>query len=147
MHISYNWYMLGAPMYFCLEFWDEWFWDCTLISDDDCFENAFTLDQRDGSAVKSTVCSSRDHEFNSQPPHWDSQTTTMESEPSSGMQVYMQIRSVNLKKKCKKKMPFQSKTDDTQTFMFIKIQQCYNHHDIKPTLDIEYTPKGQVIIT
>ena len=42
-------------------------------------------------------------------------------------------------------MPFQSKTDDTQTFMFIKIQQCYRHHDIKPILDIEYALKGQAI--
>ena len=43
-------------------------------------------------------------------------------------------------------MSLQSKTDATQIFMFIKIQQCYRHHDIKPILDIEYTLKGQAII-
>jgi hypothetical protein len=37
-------------------------------------------------------------------------------------------------------MSLQSKTDATQIFMFIKIQQCYRHHDIKPILDIKVKP-------
>jgi hypothetical protein len=46
---------------------------------------------RDGSAVKSTVCSSRGPEFNPQQPHGGSQPSIMDLMPSSGMQVYMQI--------------------------------------------------------
>jgi hypothetical protein len=42
-------------------------------------------DWRDGSAVKSTDCSSRGPEFNSQQPHAGSQTSVMGSMPSSGV--------------------------------------------------------------
>jgi hypothetical protein len=48
-------------------------------------------DWRDGSVVKSTDCSSRDPEFNSQQPHGSSQPSVMGSDALSGTQVYMQI--------------------------------------------------------
>ena len=41
--------------------------------------------------VKSTGCSSRSPEFNSQWPHGGSQSSTMGSDALSGTQVYMQI--------------------------------------------------------
>jgi hypothetical protein len=40
---------------------------------------------RDGSVVKSTDCSSRGPEFNSQQPHGGSQPSVMGSVPSSGV--------------------------------------------------------------
>ena len=40
--------------------------------------------------VKSTDCSSRGPEFNSQQPHDGSQPSVMRSVPSSGVQIYME---------------------------------------------------------
>ncbi|CAH7196618.1 Gm16181 [Phodopus roborovskii] len=45
---------------------------------------------RDGSEVKSTDCSSRGPEFNSQQPHGGSQPSVMRSGALFWLQVYMQ---------------------------------------------------------
>ena len=51
---------------------------CASVRIDDAIE-AVTSGWRDGSVVKSTDCSSRGPEFNSQQPHGGSQPSVMES--------------------------------------------------------------------
>ena len=60
--------------------------------------------KRDGSMVKSTVCSSRGHEFNSQQPHGGSQQTITGSDAlfwcvSNNVLIYINKINLFFKKK------------------------------------------------